>query len=185
MKKQFVVSLAIGIGLLSVAGTAMSSVTENLSETFQSGAQFSGQLTFSDNTYSDITGVTGILSGGSYGSDSINWVWYRNEYGENSALLGTNTSGYAVYADFLMDGTFPSYDKFIETDWYYNGSYLFLDNSFGSANTGLPANAINYQDQVVSYQFSEGSAATPEPATMFLFGTGLAGLAGFVRRKKS
>lgn len=57
-----------------------------------------------------------------------------------------------------------------------------LDN--GTYRIGLHLQGLS-DGESESYVNSGGTSPVPEPATMLLFGTGLAGLAGFVRKKYS
>lgn len=70
-------------------------------------------------------------------------------------------------------------------DPYLNTSYGFLDTGGVFTTIDLPgtnytvASGINDNGQVVGFS---GSAA-PEPGTLVLFGTGMIGLVGALRRK--
>ncbi|MGA9568304.1 MAG: hypothetical protein WBS19_22470, partial [Candidatus Korobacteraceae bacterium] len=72
MKK--IALLVVLVLSMALASYAVPLPTLNLNETFASGGTFTGTLTFLSD-YSNLTAVTGVLSGGPYGSDSINWIW--------------------------------------------------------------------------------------------------------------
>ncbi|HEX9023926.1 MAG TPA: PEP-CTERM sorting domain-containing protein [Geobacteraceae bacterium] len=175
MKKLIILVCFMALGLQCNNAAAL--YVTNLNETFQSGATFSGTLTF-NNSLTDLLSVSGTLSGAGYGVDPISWVWW-SPGGVGGTSLPINGSN--IYANFLMDGTPPGqFQHFIEIDWVGGGSSLILDSSLGSFVQGSPGNAVNYSDPMVSYHTS--SSTVPEPGTFLFFGVGLAGLA-FARKK--
>jgi hypothetical protein len=83
--------------------SAQADVILQVDMTFESGATFSGQVTFLDN-FSRYIAVAGTLYGYQYGvsgytdaadSDSINWVWSADNY----------SIGPKNFSNWLMDGT--------------------------------------------------------------------------------
>lgn len=178
-----IAAFIVVLGLSLQCTNASADVILYLDETFQSGATFTGQLTFSD-SYDTLIAVTGVLTGSSFGPspDPITWAWYKYN-GQNSYSLGSG-----IYADFLMDGTPSSddFEQFIEIDWRdAGGGNLVLDSTAGSAawyDYGVTiANAINYTDPMTDYAFSN-VGTVPEPSTFLLVGAGLMGV-GLIRRK--
>jgi len=154
--------------------------------TFQSGATFSGTVTFAPD-YSYVETVNGTLYGyqpGVYGyqgsgSDPISWLWNG---GINAA---TPTGGGNIYGTFLMDGSAPSsYENWVDFTYdYTNAPMLVFDNTAGDlqGNTYPPngVDVITNGDSMVSGSIE----ITPEPGTLLLLGSGLVGLAGAARRK--
>ena len=65
--------LTTSVAILSLSAiSAHANVVHNLSLDFQSGAQYTGTVTFKDD-YSSLLGTQGILSGGDYGTISMGW----------------------------------------------------------------------------------------------------------------
>jgi len=129
--------------------------------------------------YSYVEAVSGTLvdyQSGIYGytgsgSDVIDGVYDE----------GTNFSSTpGVSSTFLMDG---SYLNYVDFTYNYTGAPLLtLDNIPADGVIGYPNNGVD--DISVPDAMASGSlSAIPEPGTLLLFGSGLAGLLGAVRRK--
>jgi hypothetical protein len=161
--------LALAAGF-SFATAARADQTYSVSLDFASGATFTGDVDFSDDL-TDVTGVSGTLSGGSYGTDSINWVWSTTTDYDSST---------GVYYNFLMDGTSSNWEYFITFAYEISAGSPELvvtgNQQFESIN-------VNYSDFADSGTATLASSATPEPGTMLLLGSGLLSLAGVARRR--
>jgi hypothetical protein len=153
----------IAVSALALAlapAVAHADVTLLVDMHFQSGATFTGDVSFA-NDYSSVTGVTGTLSGGGYGTDTISWVWE----------LGSNySSGANNFSTWLMDGTgYSDYSHFIQFAYNYSGApHLTFTSGVSADGTD---NYINYGDPMIS-----GTIGAPEPATWALMGLGFAAL---------
>jgi hypothetical protein len=158
----------------------MARVVEAVNMTFQSGATFSGVMTFADD-FSSISAVTGTLSGYSstYGTyyqpgTSTNITWLYNH--------GTNqTSSPSTFSQYLMDGE----DKGANS-WYSNFLYFEYNYSNPSAlsvtsNTYVynTSNSPTNHDNLVSATIS----AVPEPSTWAMMILGFVGV-GFVAYRR-
>ncbi len=179
MKK--IALLVVLVLSMALASYAVPLPTLNLNETFASGATFTGTLTFLSD-YSNLTAVTGTLSGGPYGTDSINWIWDPTI---NYAAAGGYTPNFG--GNFLMDGTTcgnecGTYTYFITLTWDYSGAPNLLVATPGPILSAEGGNNINYADPLVSGSFS---SPVPEPGSLMMFGSGVIGLAGLLRRKFS
>ncbi len=175
MKKiALLVTLVLCMALASYAAPM-----QTLNETFASGATFTGTLTFLSD-YSNLTAVTGVLSGGPYGTDSINWIWDQTV--NYASGFGPQYGG-----NYLMDGTTcgnecGSYAYFITLTWDFSAAPNLTLASPGGLLAVLGGNNVIYADPLVSGSFG---SSTPEPGTLVMFGSGVIGLAGLLRRKFS
>jgi hypothetical protein len=171
------------VGILCLTGQAKADVVESVTMNFQSGAQFSGSVSFADDL-SSITGVNGNLTGYQYGTTG--YVGTGSDVIDAVYALNTNySSGPPIYGNFLLDGPSDgsSSYNFIQFTYDYTNAptLVFADPSSGIFGTG---NYINYQDAFVSGSIG----AVPESTTWIMLLIGFAGLglyARFGRRETS
>jgi hypothetical protein len=154
-----------------ICSAASASVVEAVNMTFQSGATFSGDVTFA-NDFSSYNAVTGTLSGGPYGTDSINWVWDAQNYS-----TGSNN-----FSNFLMDGSganeVGTWSNFIQFAYNYSGAPTLSFTS--GVSYGSFDNYVNYNDPLVSGSIS----AVPEASTWAMMILGFAGVGFMAYRRK-
>jgi hypothetical protein len=147
---------------------ASASVVEHVTMNFASGATFSGDVTFADDL-SSYTGVDGTLSGGSYGTESINWIWSTNNF----------SSGTDNFSNWLMGS-----GHYIQLAYNYsNPAQLTFTSGISYSGTD---NYINYSDAFVSGTIGNPSAV-PEASNlaMLLAGLGAMGLAARRQRARN
>jgi hypothetical protein len=190
-----VVAAAASLALtISVPAHVSASVTVGLEETFESGAQFNGTLTFDDSTYSILTGVTGSIAGGYsfYSSDNFTYV-------ENYFYYGTNQSCLSGLCDRLIagDSSFPV-SQYIVIGWNENPTgqdpFTLLSVNIPTYAAGilsyLGSNLVYPDpfDPVVSYEVTSYSnppmSAVPLPGTLSLFGTAIVGFWALAARRR-
>jgi hypothetical protein len=173
--------------LAILAGSAQADVVHNLTMNFQSGAQFTGTVTFK-NDYSSLLDASGSVTSGFYPGFTVGWTWYQGagpiDSQNEDALPNT-------LEDYLMQG--PDIDH---SDFNQIGISWFLP-----VNAGLPQLAITgatfrasrsinaSQDVITSFSFGQGTVlpnnSVPEPGSVALVGlAALAGLAGLARGRR-
>lgn len=146
---------------------------------------------------SDITASAQALLNLSKGAVEINYDTYHSYDYNNDFLKNTEDdfSGILVYADKAesVSGSqvVSGFEYILAKYDGPNAGYILFYSKGGAAIT-LPNSPANFwTTSATAYGISNwvGFNATtnyvPEPATMLLFGTGLAGLAGVARRKRN
>jgi hypothetical protein len=179
-----VFALTLAVAICLAASAAKADQTDAVTMLFQSGATFSGTVTFA-NDYSYMTGVSGILTGYQYGTsgylgtgcDPISWVYspvtnYANDPGN--------------FSNYLMDGTpTTTFYNVIQFTYNYSGGFPIFaatdSNFFYSPANGVnPDTFLGPADPMVSSTI----APTPEPSSLLLLGAGLASLLGAASKKR-
>jgi hypothetical protein len=167
MKIQRFATTAVLAAACALPGLASANVVENVTMDFQSGATFTGQVTFLDD-FSQATAVSGTLNGGGYGTDPINWIWSNDSYGDASQNQ---------FANYLMDSRPSLYGN------YSNWIYLSVDYSNPNELafvTGGANNMIDYRDAMVQGTIAN---AVPEPSTWALLLVGIGAMGIGTRRR--
>ena len=161
-------------GLVAQAGTA-GAATINLTETFASGATFTGVLTFSDN-YDQFQGVNGTLTGGGHGTITFDWAWWL---GTGQPSIAQDDDGNpATYEDWMMDGSPPDdWANIIGLSWSAPGGKFQLALV---PDTDVYHAGFDAFDPVVSYSVS----GVPEADSVAMMLAGLAALGVLARRQR-
>jgi len=170
------------LGLCIFALSAFASTAAH-ADTFSfdfSGLLFSGSGTFtatevgSTDLY-NITSVTGSVTDGAGTSDISKLLGDHKFQGNDNVLIYPGT-GFFGEKFFDSDGVSFSLD---------NGNDVNLNDTLGFENAvGGPARGFDFTEvDVVDVTKNGGDPAVPEPSTLAMFGTGILGLAGAVRRR--
>lgn len=127
-------------------------------------------------------GVGGATNGVDPLGDATQWVYYKymftDYFGTHTNVLANQIQEIIWYLEgeittFTIDGAGDLYSSSVVKQ--ANGSY----------NAYVTAINLKYSDgRLAQSQLIGEAAPVPEPATMLLFGTGIAGLAGIARRKR-
>lgn len=151
---------------------------------------------FTSKTYDEqINTISGLNSSGSaFNFDDIGdwamadynemdslWQYTGNEIA--SAFIPSNTNNTVEYYvgrfDLESASTTDSH-QFLLINYYSNINYVYEKYALGDTHSVFDSNSDAYLGAWVV----ASAQPVPEPTTMLLFGTGIAGLAGYRRKKK-
>jgi hypothetical protein len=137
------------------------------------------------------TGFTGLAWQASQpqGSFSLSGATLNYATGNNPYTFGVNSQTFTVtIGSNTMTGSLDLQALFVGGPYgFFAGTFDITSSSWGFVQTGFPVGALVDIDFVTyNHQLSSGEinpVPTPEPGTIALVGTGLLGLAGFLRRR--
>ncbi len=175
MKKKLWAVLAVGVMMFGMAGVASATIVENVSLEFASGAVWNGSITFNDG-YEGMIATDGYLNGGSNNHLNEHFTWtHFGYYGPNPS--DGNSDG--LYEDWLKSDSSST-----EIGLSWDAAISVANNAITfSFLTNPYISGINPNDLLVSC--NSNSNPVPEPATLLLMGSGIAGLIAARRKKKA
>jgi len=213
MKKRLVIGLAIGLFAIGMASIANATITgyfwDGASAQSQNPAlgapgalsTASGSFTVSEINFDSRLGLNNsaystyqsFLQGGSSNINNLQWLTGASTYAGSNI---TTSTGVGTFFEFTGNAYFAANTVITHDDGFYLnlGGTIYNDstpvtptptdlgNVAGNYNFTLYYGAYNGFPEVLA---APGINPVPEPATMLLFGAGIAGLAGIARRKRS
>jgi len=164
------------------------------------------QITFGPNVTGTVTVGThsATFAGGPHNSGFAGLAWQAGQpqgnftlsgatlnyaTGSNPYTFGPNSQAFTVtIGSNTLSGLLSVDALFVNAKYgFFAGTYDITSSSWGFVQTGFPVGAVVDIDFVTYYgKISSGEVnpvSTPEPGSIALMGTGLLGLAGFLRRR--
>ncbi len=186
MKKKFLASLATGMLVLGLGGMAQALTVDGGTDVGGIDTLINETMLANSGDATELAWVTSILGAG-WSLDAK----YNTTDGDGwFAVDGANME--SVFAHALL--TAPDYFLIKTGNNSGNTNTHFLFQNFASmdwavidlADMGFDANNLTNIDKIsyISEYNGDNGAPVPEPMTMLLMGTGLAGLVGIRRKMK-
>jgi hypothetical protein len=193
MKKKLLVGLAFGMMVAGMTGTAsatfiisdvsltsnsvtftidgdMTGYSEPSYQPFEFNLQYSGDIFVSDGGYAPNTWSGSVFDNATISSQGNTGTWYATDY------------TWSHYLDSLANAVSTNKTVTLTT----TKNYFDLSETGSIAFTwGHPLSSNTLIANVDIVNGHGGTAPVPEPATMLLMGTGIAGLIAARRRKKA
>jgi len=188
--RTLVTAIVAGICLWA-AVPAKADVVEPVYLTLGNGAVFSGTLTFSNNTFTDLVGVDATLTDyelgtkGYVGPPDVDDIDFVTDAGSTALIAGERV--FKVADDDTVRGILKRNTITLQLD-ISNDPPTIIDDVrvpiFGKiyvSGVNLIANDVNPSGQQVDAP--NGASITPEPGSWLLLATGLAGLGPLITRR--
>jgi hypothetical protein len=201
MKKKLLAGLATGVLVLGMAGMASATSISVENGSFESG-DFTGWTLSGGGTKTVVseddgfTATDGDKFANLYASTTLvqfvswnagetltfNWNFNANDYLPFNDFSIFQVGGSEFFN--LTLGNVASAGNYVATGWK-SYTYTFENTGDGSITFGVYNSVDTLQSSQLYLDNVGGTAPVPEPATMLLMGTGLAGLVAANRRRKA